>query len=135
MSAAQGPLLSHNGAAMNDGFSGWIPFDVAGLQRAPDAPAAVQLGRADRTLVLYPSGKSAMVFYFYAARSAREALARVFKDELEEPGARGQGPLVYRVLEGGDDARVHLERLFDDFRTRFGRAPILHPDDEDPDGA
>ena len=91
----------------------------------------MQLRRADGSLVAYPRGKSAMVFYFYAARSVREALRRVFADELAEPGARGEGPLVFRVCAGGDETRRWLESLYDDFVERFGRAPALHADDDD----
>jgi hypothetical protein len=112
-------------------FGPWSPLDDAHLEEAADAPGAVQLGRADRRLVAYPTGRSAMVFYFYAARSMREATRRLFADELAEPGARGEGPLVWRACPGGDDVRAHLERLFDEFVARFGRAPILHPDDDD----
>lgn len=108
------------------GFGEWIPLTHEGLARCPDAPAAVQLATEDKRLVQYPKGKSAMVFYFYAQRSAREALRRAFADELEERGARGEGPLVYRVLEGGDDVKAHLEKLFGEFEHRFGSAPILH---------
>jgi len=112
-------------------FGNWIDLDAAHVADAPDAPGAVQLGRADRQLVQYPKGKSAMVFYFHAARSVREALRRVFADELEEPGARGEGPLVFRYFLGEDDAQAFLETLFDRFVDDFGRAPILHPDDDD----
>jgi len=72
-----------------------------------------------------------MVFYFYAARSVREALRKLFDDELDTPGARGEGPLMFRCCLGGDDARVWLEGLFDEFVQGFGRAPILHPDDDE----
>jgi hypothetical protein len=112
-------------------FGPWLPLDDAHLEDVTDGPGAVQLGRADRSLVDYPRGRSAMVFYFYAARSMREALRRLFADELDEPGARGEGPLVFRVCPGGHDARAWLEGLFDEFVERFGRAPILHPDDDD----
>lgn len=114
-------------------FGPWQPLDDAHVQELPDAPGAVQLGRADRSLVDYPRGKSAMVFYFYAARSMREAVRRLFADELQEPGTRGEGALVVRVCAGGDDTRAWLEQLFEDFVERFGRAPILHPDDDDDD--
>ena len=67
-----------------------------------------------------------MVFYFYAARSAREALLRLFADELEEPGARGHGALAFRFLKGGDEVHAHLERLFEEFEQRFGASPVLH---------
>jgi hypothetical protein len=112
-------------------FGPWQPLDDAHVLGMADVAGAVQLGRADRSLVDYPRGKSAMVFYFYAARSMREALRRLFADELADPGARGEGPLVFRVCAGGDDARAWLEALFDDFVERFGRAPSLHPDDDD----
>ena len=108
------------------GFGEWQPLTPDGVAAAPDAPAAVQVSTEDRRLVPYPKGKSAMVFYFYAALSAREALRRVFKDELEERGSQGEGPLVFRVLVGGDEARQHLERLFEEFEQRFGAAPVLH---------
>lgn len=115
-------------------FGAWFPLDEATLEAAvPDAPGAVQLGRADRSLVGYPRGKSAMVFYFYAARSMREALRRVFADELCEPGVRGEGLLVVRVCAGGVDAQRWLEALYEDFVERFGRAPILHTDDDNDD--
>ena len=114
----------HNEVAR--GFGPWIPLTREGVAHAPDGPAAVQVGTEDRRLVAYPKGKSAMVFYLYAQRSAKETLLRVFADELDERGARGQGPLAYRVLEGGDAVRAHLERLFAEFEERFGDAPVLH---------
>ncbi len=114
-------------------FGPWHPLDDEGLTAAPDAPGAIQVCRADRSLVQYPSGKSAMVFYVYAARSVRDAMRKLFGDELDTPGARGEGPLAFRWCAGGDDARVWLEGLYDDFCGQFGRAPILHPDDDDDD--
>ena len=115
------------------GFGDWIALSAEGVASAVDEPGAVQVCRADKKLVPYPKGKSAMVFYFYAARSVREALRRVFADELETPGSRGQGPLAFRVLKGGDAARVHLERLYVEFDERFGSPPTLHAsvDDEE----
>jgi hypothetical protein len=115
-------------------FGAWHPLDDEHVRaHAPDAPGAVQLRRADGALVQYPRGKSAMVFYFYAARSVREALRRLFRDELDEAGARGEGPLVFRFCPGGDEARALLERQFDAFVNDFGRAPALHPDDDEDD--
>jgi hypothetical protein len=117
---------------LSSGFSEWYPLTHEGLElHAVDAPAAVQLSRADRKLVPYPRGKSAMVFYFYAARSAKEALKRLFAEELDEPGERGQGPLVFRTMKGGDAARLHLEKLYFEFEERFGSAPILHVTSEE----
>jgi hypothetical protein len=110
----------------HEGFTDWIALTNDGVAAAPDAPAAVQLSRLDKSLVPYAKGKSAMVFYFYAARSAREALKRLFAEELERPGARGQGPLAFRTITGGDDVRQHLEKLYFEFEERFGSPPILH---------
>lgn len=116
-------------------FSDWRPLTPDGLSLAPDEPGAVQLSCADKRLVPYPRGKSAMVFYFYAARSMREALRRLFADELEAPGARGEGPLAFRTMAGGDEARLHLETLYDRFYEQFGAPPVLHAvggrDDDD----
>ena len=115
----------------SQGFSDWVSLDDAGVAAAVDAPGAVQLCRADKPLIDYPTGKSTMVFYFYAQRSVREALKKVFADELSEPGARGEGPLLFRVCAGGDDVKQWLEGLYDEFCDRFGRPPILHVVDDD----
>ncbi len=115
------------------GFSDWQPLTRTGVETCGEGPGAVQLCRLDKSLIEYPKGKSTMVFYFYAARSMREALRRLFADELDEPGSRGEGALAWRIEAGGDDARVRLERLYEEFVDRFGRPPILHPDDDDDD--
>jgi hypothetical protein len=113
------------------GFGPWSSLSEDRVAHdAPDAPGAVQLRRADGMLIRYPRGRSAMVFYFYAARSVREALKRVFRDELDEPGSRGEGPLEFRVLPGGQEARVRLEQLYEEFDAQFGRPPVLHLDDD-----
>ena len=114
-------------------FGDWLPLDHAHLADVPDEPGALQLSRLDKSLVVYPNGKSAMVFYVYAARSMREAVRRVFVEELDEPGASGQGQLAVRWCSGGDDAQRWLTELYDEFVERFGRAPILHPADDDED--
>jgi hypothetical protein len=113
-------------------FSQWFPLTAGGVAGAPDAPAAVQLCTQDRHLQTYPKGKSAMVFYFFAARSAREALLRLFADEIAQPGVRGEGALVFRVWTG-DGAREALERLYDEFYDRFGSPPCFNVG-PDPDG-
>ncbi|MDP2341561.1 MAG: hypothetical protein Q8O67_11415 [Deltaproteobacteria bacterium] len=112
-------------------FGDWHPLTNEGLKAADDAPGAVQLSRADRSLVEYPKGKSAMVFYFYAARSMREALRRLFHDELETPGSRGEGVLAFRTLTGGSDVQAWAEGRYDDFVQSMGAPPILHADDDD----
>ena len=111
-------------------FGCWEPLTLEGLNAADDAAGAVQLARADRGLITYPKGKSTMVFYFYAARSMREALRRLFHDELMEPGSRGEGPLVFRTAPGGADVQAWAEGRYDDFVERFGAPPALHADDE-----
>jgi hypothetical protein len=97
-------------------------------EHAPSGPAAVQLRRAEG-LVRYPTGKSAMVFYFYASDDARAALSRLFADEIAEPGVRGQGNLWFRFMEHPGAAH-YLNELFGEFVYRFGRAPILHEDED-----
>ena len=114
-------------------FGPWRPLDAAHLHEVPDGPGGIQLGRADRRLIDYPRGRSAMVFYLYAARSMREALRRLFADELSTPGSRGEGALVWRACPGGDAVRAQCESLFDAFIEQFGRPPILHPDDDHDD--
>lgn len=111
-------------------FSKWFPLTADGIaDKAPEGPAAVQLRAADG-VVDYPTGKSAMVFYFYASTSVAEALRTHFADEVEAPGARGYGPLLFRVSdepEGPTGLQAHL----DAFEGRFGRKPWLH---DGPDG-
>jgi hypothetical protein len=105
-------------------FGEWVPLDVIRVATAPDGPAAVQVRRAVG-LVDYPAGKSAMVYYFFASKSARMALVDLFADEIEAPGTRGQGPLWFRFLEGAQAEPV-IARLFEEFQERFGAAPVLH---------
>ncbi len=117
------------------GFEDWQSLTRDVVNAAADAPGAVQLCTRDRRLIAYPKGKSAMVFYFYAARSVREALLRLFADELDVPGARGEGALSFRVLLQSathpDDARQRLTRLYDEFEALFGAPPILHTAHDD----
>lgn len=102
----------------------WRPLTTEGLAEAADAPAAVQLRRREG-LVAYPTGKSAMVFYFFARTSARTALSTHFADELATPGARGHGPLLFRFSTEPNAERA-LAALLDAFVARFGSAPVLH---------
>lgn len=108
------------------GFGPWYPLTREGVEHASGLPSAVQVSTQDRRLVHYPKGKSAMVYYFYAARAAREALLRLFQDELDERGSRGEGPLVFRQMVGGNEVLEHIEKLYGDFEERFGAPPILH---------
>lgn len=106
-------------------FSEWYSLTFRDVdEHAPAGPAAVQVRRAEG-LVDYPTGKSAMVFYFFAETSARAALARVFDDELHEAGVRGHGELWFRTLEHPSAGR-HMSERFDEFVARFGAPPVLH---------
>lgn len=66
-----------------------------------------------------------MVFYFFAESDAHAALQSLFDDELQAPGARGQGPLRFRVWEG-TAAKDNLELLYGEFVERFGAPPLFH---------
>ncbi len=111
-------------------FGAWVALDDDAV---PDAPAAVQVRRRDG-LVVYPRGKSAMVYYFYAATSARTTLRDAFADELARPGARGQGPLLARWTTH-DAAHAALADLYARFVERFGGPPVLHGEDAPDDDA
>lgn len=111
-------------------FGPWHPLTVEGLVAAPEGPGAVQLRRGEG-LCVYPSGKSAMVFYFFARESVRGALERAFADELAGPGARGQGALLFRFA-AADDAQEQLAALLHEFTRRFGAPPVLHGATRDP---
>ena len=96
-----------------------MPLDDASI---PDAPAALQFRRA-HGLVPYPTGKSAMVYYAYAATSARDAVtAFAARDDV---GAHA--PVLVRWIQG-ERARGVLEELYEGFIARFGRAPVLNDD-------
>lgn len=105
-------------------FGPWIPLTYDGVAQAPEGPAALQV-RREHGLLRYPEGRSAMVFYAFAATGARGALGRRFADELNEAGAEGQGPLLYRTLDE-EGAQAHLEELLARFEQRFGSPPALH---------
>ena len=106
-------------------FSSWFELTEQHLAaQAPEEPAALQIKRADG-LVDYDNGKSAMVGYFFARENARQALADRFTDELETPGARGFGPLLFRHLVT-DDADDILADLLFKFVKNFGEPPILN---------
>jgi hypothetical protein len=113
-------------------FGDWYPLTEAGVDGAPRGPAAVQLRRA-LGLVRYPRGRSAMVYYFYAADDAARALTTLFADELATPGARGYGALWFR-FSVEENAREGLEALYHEFSRRFGAPPVLHGADEAHDG-
>lgn len=112
-------------------FTSWQPLTREGLnEHAPRGPAAVQV-RVEEGLVDYPSGRSsAMVCYFYASDDAHARLEELFEDELDDPGARGHGPLLFRYIEGEDLALTHLKKLLHKFHTRFGAMPLFNQVDD-----
>ena len=112
-------------------FGPWFPLTSLGVsQHAPDIAAAVQIKR-EEGLAVFPAGKSAMVFYFFAETSTAAALKTLFPDELETPGIRGQGPLRFRLWEG-TEGRAALEQLYFEFTERFGAPPFFHASTSSP---
>ncbi len=111
-------------------FTSWYALDRPNVEEhAPEGPAAVQL-RVEDGLVDYPSGRSsAMVCYFYASDNARETLEELFGDEIDEPGARGHGPLMYRYIQGGQRPLEHIKKLLHKFHTHFGDFPLFNQKD------
>ncbi len=111
-------------------FTSWYALTRDEVARhAPDGPAAVQI-RVEDGLVDYPTGRSsAMVCYFYASKSARDTLEELFADELDQPGARGHGPLMFRYIEGGDMVLEYLKKLLHKFFTHFGELPLFNQKD------
>lgn len=110
-------------------FSSWYALtDEAIDEHAPEGPAALQIKRADG-LVDYSSGMSAMVCYFYADRAA-PALKSRFDDEIETPGVRGEGELLFRYLQD-DEAKETLADLLFKFVKKFGEPPQFnrYPDE------
>lgn len=111
-------------------FSSWFPLTEEGIERAPEGPAALHV-RREEGLVDYPGGKSAMVYYTFAESDARSVLRDTFEREIQTPGARGEGPLLFRYLEGDERAReIALERLFK-FIRKFDESPRFN--EEMPD--
>ena len=107
-------------------FSSWYPLTDDGIEaHAPDGPAALQIKR-EEGLVDYDSGKSAMLCYFYAGDRAGEALRERFADEVDQPGVRGQGPLLFRYIEGEDDAKEALADVLFKFVQNFGAPPLFN---------
>jgi hypothetical protein len=113
-------------------FTSWYPLDAEGVEtHAPQAPAAVEV-RVEEGLVEYASGRSsAMVCYFYATENARETLEDLFVDELDDPGARGHGQLLFRYIDGSERALSHLKKLLHKFYTQFGEFPLFNQKDSD----
>jgi hypothetical protein len=111
-------------------FTSWFPLSAESIERnAPQSPAAVEV-RVEEGLVEYPSGRSsAMVCYFYATENARDTLEDLFADEIDDPGVRGQGPLMFRYIDGSDRALSHLKKLLHKFHTQFGDFPLFNQKD------
>jgi hypothetical protein len=119
-------------------FSSWHPLTRETVaHHAPDSPCVLQV-RVAKGVLDYPRGRSAMILYTYAERTTSEALEVQLGDELDEPGARGFGPLRVRWLvpRPGDSesCRQHLGALLDRFEARFGARPRLQPSPSDATG-
>ena len=114
-------------------FSSWFPLTEEGVEsHAPAGASAVQIKRADG-LVDYPSGKSAMVCYFYAGDRTADALHKRFGDEIEQPGVRGHGELRFRYMapdQADDIKEILAERLFK-FVQKFGEPPLFNRYEEE----
>lgn len=108
-------------------FTSWYPLTHQQVDEyAPEGPAAVQI-RVEEGLVDYPSGRSsAMVCYFYASENARDTLLELFDDELDEPGVRGHGPLMFRYIAGEGRTYDHIKKLLHKFHTHFGDMPLFN---------
>jgi len=107
-------------------FSRWFELTQDGVAAyAPTGPAALQVRRASG-LHDYPSGKSAMIWYGYAATNAREVLEKVFTEELQTPGLTEHGAQEFRFIEGEEEARESLEKVASKFHRRFGSPPVLN---------
>jgi hypothetical protein len=95
-------------------------------EHAPEGPAALQM-RREEGLVDYEGGRSAMVCYLFASESAESTLLEAFGDEAAEPGARGEGALEFRYIEGEDEAlKEHLAKLVHKFVQSFGETPLFN---------
>ncbi len=106
-------------------YSSWYPLNEEGLEASSlEGEAAVQV-RRQRGLLDYGHGKSAMVWYGYFQKNSRRRLQEVFQDEWDQPGIRGQGPLVFRYYSG-EDAEESMVRRARQFAKRFGGPPLFH---------
>jgi len=111
-------------------FSAWHPLDDAG-RAAPAAPGILQIRAA--SVMAYPQGRSAMVFYDAAAPHtlAEHVAASPGRAGLDR--ARAQGGTYVRFAPTGPEAAAReLQRLLHDFGARFGRWPIANETRTDP---
>ena len=71
-------------------YSNWFPLTEEGLEESGlSGPAALQVRRA-QGVVDYGEFKSAMVWYGYASEDGAATLRKVFAEELNHAGERGQ---------------------------------------------
>lgn len=111
-------------------FSSWYPLTRQGVEtHAPEAPAVLQIRRREG-LVDYEEGRSAMVCYLFASESAHAMLLDFFSEEIDEPGARGEGPLQFRYLEATreEETREQLADMIYKFVRNFGETPRFNRD-------
>lgn len=106
-------------------YSKWFALNEDGLAAsAIEGEAAVQVRRI-QGLVDYGDAKSAMVWYGYFSENSPGRLQEIFEDEWEQPGIRGQGPLLFRYYSGSD-ARESMVKRARQFATRFGGPPLFN---------
>ena len=103
-------------------FTSWTPLSNEALEAAPVGHAAVQLRRAEG-LVQYPRGMNTLVCFLFCD-DIEVSLTRLCQQELEQPGALGQGPLWFRYLVT-DEAESIIGSRYMRFVQRFGSPPIL----------
>ena len=106
-------------------YSSWFELRAESVEQgAPRGAAALQVRRAEG-VVTYPDGKSAMVWFGYSSSDAMKTLQKVFADELETPGSRGQGHLLFRYHQG-PSARASIIRRANHFAKKFGVPPLFN---------
>jgi len=105
-------------------MSPWQTPDVA----APDAAGVVQV-KVQGTLLDYPQGKSAMVWY-----GAGPSMAAVARQGLAAADrALGTGTILLWRCVAVPEPMAHFQTLYARFADRFGAAPIANKTSLDRD--
>lgn len=108
-------------------WTGWLPLTPEAVRDLSDVPGLYEVKVDTKSLVQYPTGKSAMVFY--GKTDDRKSLRKAVEEDWFAAGKqeiRAQwgaiGPLVFRWAATADPDPEHLRRLTL-FVERFGRIP------------
>jgi hypothetical protein len=103
-------------------FGAWLPIDSA-VAEAPEGAGVLQT-RADSVLA-YPSGRSAMVYYAHcpSGGSLRGFVSGLGAGDLQR--ASDAGARWIRFAETSDP-ETDFERLLDHFVERFGAPPVAN---------